>query len=87
MLKLTKYQRVVAMYNNEMIRFESMWMMGPFGALFMAVLVVVPFWFIFGKAGFSNWLSLLVLVPVVNIVLLYFLAFSDWPALKKSDSV
>ena len=62
---------------------ESMGMMGPFGFLFMAALVVVPFWFIFSKAGHSSWLSLLMLVPVVNLVMLYFLAFSNWPALKK----
>jgi len=47
--------------------------------LIMAVLIILPFWFIFSKAGHSKWLSLLMVVPVVNIVMLYFLAFSTWP--------
>ena len=47
--------------------------------LIMAVLIILPFWFIFAKAGHSKWLSLLMVVPVVNIVMLYFLAFSTWP--------
>ncbi len=47
--------------------------------LIMAVLIILPFWFIFSKAGHSKWLSLLMVVPVVNAVMLYFLAFSTWP--------
>ena len=49
--------------------------------LLMAVLVSVPFWLIFAKAGFSSWLSLLMLAPIVNIIALYYLAFADWPRL------
>ncbi|HEV2215260.1 MAG TPA: hypothetical protein VGR64_08230 [Terracidiphilus sp.] len=41
-------------------------------------IVIVPFWFICKKAGFSPWLSLLNLVPLGNIVLLYVLAFAEW---------
>lgn len=55
---------------------------GPFMFLLMAALVVVPFWRIFTKAGYSGWFSLLMLVPVVNIAALYFLAFADWPRLR-----
>jgi hypothetical protein len=47
----------------------------------VAVFVVLPFWFIFKKAGFPGALSLLMLVPVVHLVMLFFLAFADWPAL------
>ncbi len=42
-------------------------------------LFVLPFWKIFSKAGYSPWLSLIVLVPLANILLLFFLAFSEWP--------
>jgi hypothetical protein len=45
--------------------------------------VVTPFWKIFKKAGYSPWLSLLILVPLVNLVMIYFLAFASWPALRK----
>ena len=44
-----------------------------------AVLVVVPFWKIFEKAGFPPALSLIMLVPFANIVALYFVAFANWP--------
>jgi len=57
--------------------------MGPFGPLMMLVMaavVILPFWFIFSKAGHSKWLSLLMVVPLVNLILLYFLAFSQWPS-------
>lgn len=51
--------------------------------LFMALWIAIilpPFWKIFMKAGFSGWLSLLMLVPLVNLVVLYVVAFSEWPA-------
>ncbi|QDU08235.1 hypothetical protein [Gimesia aquarii] len=43
---------------------------------------VIPFWMICSKAGFPGWISLAVLIPVLNIVLLFFLAFAKWPALR-----
>ncbi len=52
-------------------------------ACVVIVLLVVPYWRIFGKAGFSPALSLLMLVPLVNIVMLYYLAFAEWPIQKK----
>ena len=42
------------------------------------VVVVVPFWFICKKAGFSPWLSLLNIVPLGGLILWYVLAFADW---------
>ena len=41
-------------------------------------IVILPFWFICKKAGFSPWLSLLHIVPLGGLVLYYVLAFSDW---------
>lgn len=43
---------------------------------------VVPFWMICSKAGFPGWISLLILFPMLNIGLLFFLAFAEWPALQ-----
>ncbi|MGN7612942.1 hypothetical protein ACQZV8_12750 [Magnetococcales bacterium HHB-1] len=55
------------------------------GGVAVAVFILLwPFWKIFTKAGFSGWLCMLLLVPVVNIILLYVIAFSDWPALKRT---
>ena len=48
--------------------------------LVVAVVVVIPFWRICAKAGYSPWLSLLAIVPLVNLFFLYFLAFSEWPS-------
>jgi len=47
-------------------------------ALVSIAVTIVPYWKIFTKAGFSPWLSLLVLVPVANLVILYVVAFSEW---------
>ena len=51
--------------------------------LVMAIIVVVPAWRICARAGYSGWLGLLAVVPLANLVLLYFLAFADWPALRE----
>lgn len=54
--------------------------------LVWVVLVIVPFWKITTKAGYSGWLSLLVAVPIVNLIFIYFLAFAKWPSLRQSGS-
>jgi uncharacterized membrane protein YhaH (DUF805 family) len=41
-------------------------------------IVIIPFWRIFHKAGFSGWLSLLIVIPFANLIILYVLAFSEW---------
>lgn len=63
---------------------------GWFGAhglilLLWAAVIILPFWKIFSKAGFSGWLSLLLLVPVVNLIVLYVIAFARWPARRFPD--
>lgn len=47
-------------------------------AIVMVVVGIVPYWKIFSKAGFSGWMSLLMLVPLVNLLVLYLVAFSQW---------
>ena len=56
---------------------------GPLHLLIVAGVIIVPFWQIFSKAGYSGWLSFLMLLPFINLIALYVLAFSDWPALRK----
>lgn len=51
------------------------------------VLVVLPFWFICKKAGFHPALSLLMLVPMGNIILPFVLAFADWPAMRERQEL
>lgn len=45
----------------------------------IGVVIVLPNWKIFSKAGFSGWWSLLMIVPFINILLEYYLAFAEWP--------
>lgn len=40
--------------------------------------IILPFWFICKKAGFSPWLSLLNIVPFGTLILVYVLAFAEW---------
>jgi len=42
------------------------------------IIVIVPFWFICKKAGFSPWLSLINVIPLGGIILVYVLAFAEW---------
>lgn len=67
------------MYGNAMWAGNWLWM------LVMAAIVIVPVWRICQRAGYPGWISLLVLVPLVNLGLLYFLAFADWPAKRAGD--
>jgi len=53
--------------------------------ILLVVLLVVPYWKIFGKAGFSPWLALGMLVPLANFVLLFYLAFATWPRDRLKD--
>ncbi len=38
---------------------------------------------LFSKAGYHWALGLLVLVPIANLVVCFYLAFADWPILKE----
>ena len=51
--------------------------------LIMGSVIVIPFWRIFSKAGFSGALSLLMFIPLVNLVMILVLAFAEWPALRE----
>ena len=51
--------------------------LGPFW-LIGAIIVIIPFWRICQRAGYSPWLSLLMALPLVNLIFLYVLAFSEW---------
>jgi ATP-dependent Zn protease len=48
----------------------------PYIVLFL--LTLPPFWAIFKKAGFKPVFSLLIVVPFVNIAVIYALAFTKW---------
>lgn len=57
---------------------QTMMAILPFFLLVGSIIVIIPYWMIFKKAGFPAWLGILMVVPLVNLVMLYVLAFSPW---------
>ena len=53
----------------------------------IAVLVGVLWWKIVGKTGYSGWMGLLILLPVVNLVILLILAFGEWPIHRELEEL
>ena len=55
--------------------------MTAYGIFVLVILVVtiVIYWKIAQKAGYPGAMSLLMLVPIVNLVIIILFAFTDWP--------
>jgi uncharacterized membrane protein YhaH (DUF805 family) len=51
--------------------------------LIVIVLMIAAWVKILSKAGYSGWWVLIALVPIVNIIMFFVFAFSEWPALKR----
>ena len=47
------------------------------------VFLILPVWKIFAKAGYPGYWSLGLCIPLLNIFLWYYLAFSQWPVLRE----
>ncbi len=45
-------------------------------------LLILPYWYIFKKAGFSPMLSLLMIFPPINLFVVYYVAFSPWKIIQ-----
>jgi hypothetical protein len=63
--------------------------MGMMGTIWIVVLVLCVFmifcyWRIFSKAGYPGALSLLMLVPLANLILFIWFAFADWPVVRQA---
>ena len=52
------------------------------GVLIYGVLVGIPSWRIITKAGYSGAWTLIIFVPVLNLVFYWVFAFSEWPAVR-----
>lgn len=48
----------------------------------MLAVIIFPHWKIFQRAGYSGAMSLLLIVPLVNIIVMFWFAFTEWPALR-----
>ena len=62
------------MFDNVMWAGHWLWM------LVIATVAIIPAWKICQRTGYPGWLGLLIVIPVVNLVLLYLLAFGEWPS-------
>lgn len=58
-------------------------MFGVFFGLIAVAIKVLIFCKIFSKAGYSWALGLLILVPIADIIIAFYLAFADWPVQKE----
>lgn len=57
--------------------------------VFLAIIYLIPAARILRKAGFSGWLCLLLLVPLLNLIMYWIFAFVRWPverAVTPTDS-
>jgi hypothetical protein len=66
---------------------QAMMVFLPLVILIGSLIVIIPYWMIFKKAGFPAFLGILMVVPLVNIVLLYVLAFSQWKVIPVAPNV
>jgi hypothetical protein len=60
--------------------------MGIVGVLIGIGLLILSLWInwtIASKAGYSGALSLLMLIPLVNIIIILMFAFSEWPVQRE----
>ena len=48
-------------------------------AIGLVIVGIIPYWKIYQRIGQSGALSLLQLIPLVNLIMLYILAYGDWP--------
>ena len=51
--------------------------------LFMTIITAIIYCMIFSKAGYCWALGLLMFVPIANLIMLFILAFGDWPVQKE----
>jgi hypothetical protein len=55
--------------------------------LAVCVICLLPFYKIFSKAAYPGILCLTMIVPLLNVIMLLFLAFSEWPVLKELQAL
>jgi hypothetical protein len=46
----------------------------------LSLLQVVPFWRMFARMGLPPWLAIMASMPLVNLIVLYYVALTPWPA-------
>ncbi|MFO7993382.1 MAG: hypothetical protein R6U69_04420 [Marinobacter sp.] len=72
------------MMGNDMFG-HTMWAGHWLWMLAIGIVVVIPAWRICQRTGYPGWLGLLILIPMVNLILLYVIAFGEWPGNRDSE--
>jgi heme/copper-type cytochrome/quinol oxidase subunit 2 len=57
--------------------------LAEFVIMVAVVLCVWAYWRIFTKAGYPGAMGIMMVIPFLNVIMLFFLAFSEWPVLKE----
>lgn len=55
--------------------------------LIALIFAIIIYWRIFSKAGYSGARSLLMLIPVVNLIIIIMFAFSEWPVQRELNQL
>jgi len=61
--------------------------MGPwelFLTLLLSLIFILPGWKICSKMGYPGLICFLGFIPIINIIFIFYLAFTTWP-IEKSD--
>ena len=58
-----------------------------FMALMSIVLMLIIWWKIFSKAGWPGAVSLVMLVPFVNLIMIVYFAFATWPIQRELEAL
>ena len=62
-----------------MMSMGSISLMHLFAVAIIYLIVGIPIARILRRIGFSGWWSILAIIPMVNVIALWVLAFTDWP--------
>ena len=50
-----------------------------------SLIPLIPFWKIFSKAGYPGAMGLIMLVPSLSLIMLFYLGFAEWPVLRELE--
>jgi hypothetical protein len=64
---------------------EARDMVGWLPYLMIVILTAIPSFFVFKKAGLSPWWAAIAIVPLGTVIILWIVAFSNWPASRPSN--
>lgn len=70
------------MSTHAQIAFATAQLVSLLTLLIVALIVLLLPAQVLHKAGYSRWWSLVLLVPLVNLIMVWVFALSDWPALR-----